>query len=340
MEKVEKKRIDWIDTLRGLAMFFVVWGHNQKFGTLIRKYIYSFHMPLFFFISGLTFGENDKLPFKDYAKKRVKGLIIPYLFLNIICYIIKVVYFNTGIIDEFDYIRAFLGIFYSSNKILPTPCNPSWFLVAIFLVDIIFYLLKKCTKNDFELGVVSIICALISYVNSLSKYQIRSPFHLESVLMGVLFYFLGYLFIKNIKKFDFILKDKLRMLLYGLTLGGIGFITAYVNRRASMDANLYGSLTLFLLSSFCSILGFVLFVNIFLKKSHFLKTIGQNTIFYLGYHYMFALIIMKFYTKLFNSNIYTLLISIGMTIVLYPLSILVKKYCPILIGKVNIKALN
>ena len=49
-------------------------------------------MPIFFFISGLTFGENDKLPFKDYAKKRVKGLIIPYLFLNIICYIIKVIY--------------------------------------------------------------------------------------------------------------------------------------------------------------------------------------------------------------------------------------------------------
>ncbi len=340
MEKIEKKRIDWIDTLRGLAMFLVVWGHNQKNGTLIRKYIYSFHMPIFFFISGLTFGENDKLPFKDYVKKRVKGLIIPYLFLNIICYIIKVIYFNTGIIDEFDYIRAFFGIFYSSNKILPTPCNPSWFLVSIFIVDILFYLLKKYTKNDFQLGLSCTICALISYVNSLSKFQIKTPFHIEAVLMGTMFYFLGYLFIKNIKKFEFILKDKFRMLSYGLTIGSIGFITAYVNRRVSMDGNLYGSITLFFTSSICTIFGLILFVNMFMKKSHFIKIIGQNTIFYLGYHYMLALVLMKFYPKLFNSNLYTLLVSIGITVVLYPLSILVKKYCPILIGKINIKALN
>lgn len=340
MKKVEKKRIDWIDTLRGLAMFFVVWGHNQKNGTLIRKYIYSFHMPMFFFISGLTFGEADKLPFKDFLKKKVKGLIIPYIVLNILCYIIRLIFYKTGIIASFDYIGYIGGVFYANNKILPIPAGPSWFLISLLLVDIIFYFLKRNTNSDFELGVSCFICALISYVNSLSKFQIRGPFHFEAVLMGVMFYYLGYLFIKNIKKFDFLLKDNTRMLFYGLALGSIGFVTAYVNRRVSMDANLYGSITLFFISSICTILGLVLFVNLFLKKSHFLKTIGQNTVFYLGYHSMLILVMKHFYIKLFNSNLYVLLIAIGMTIVLYPLSILVKKYCPILIGKINIKVLN
>ena len=45
-------RIDWIDTLKGVAMIFVVWGHCfPTYKGRIKKYIYSFHMPLFFFIS-------------------------------------------------------------------------------------------------------------------------------------------------------------------------------------------------------------------------------------------------------------------------------------------------
>ena len=49
MKKIANKRIDWLDTLRGLAMFFVIWGHAFPTNKgLVRKIIYSFHMPIFF----------------------------------------------------------------------------------------------------------------------------------------------------------------------------------------------------------------------------------------------------------------------------------------------------
>ncbi len=140
MEKVTK-RIDWIDTLRGLAMYFVVWGHCQKNYNFIRKYIYHFHMPIFFFISGLTFGDSDKIPFKVFAKKKFKSLVIPYFVMNIVCYILMVIMYRFGIIEEFSYLKNFFGIFYSNNKILPFPCGPGWFLLSLFLVNIIFYIL-------------------------------------------------------------------------------------------------------------------------------------------------------------------------------------------------------
>ena len=171
--KKEVKRIDWIDTLRGLAMYFVIWGHCQKNKTIIRKYIYHFHMPLFFFISGLTFGESDKLPFKDFVKRKFKGLIVPYITLNVICYILRIVMFKLGIISHFEYLDNVAGTIFSNNSILPIPCGASWFMLSLFLVDIMFYFFKKYSRNDFELGIACAICGLISYANSLSMFAVK-----------------------------------------------------------------------------------------------------------------------------------------------------------------------
>ena len=77
-----KKRIEWIDTLRGFAMFFVVLGHAfVEKNNIIRNYIYSFHMPLFFFISCLTTERKD-ISFFDYLKKKIKSILISYIMLN------------------------------------------------------------------------------------------------------------------------------------------------------------------------------------------------------------------------------------------------------------------
>ena len=333
MEKVEKKRIDWIDTLRGIAMFFVVWGHCQKNNTFIRKYIYSFHMPLFFFISGLTFGESDKVPFKDYFKKKFKGLVIPYLTLNVICYILWVILFKCGIVSHFNYFENLCGIFYSNNKILTIPCGPAWFLLSLFVIDMMFYFFKKNCRNDFELGIVCSICGLVSYVNSLSGYQIRGPWHIEAVFTGIVFYYLGYLFMKNIKKFDFVLKDKGRMFFYGLIMGALGFAGQIINRRVSMDGNLYGSIFLFYFNSLCTTGGLILFVNFILNKSIIFKDIGKKTMFFLGYQYIVIVILKHYYPILGSGNLYMFINCLITFTILYILSIPVYKYLPWLVGK-------
>ena len=54
---MNKIRIDYIDEMRGLAILFVVIGHIIQFNGIpttnpVFEFIYSFHMPLFFSISG------------------------------------------------------------------------------------------------------------------------------------------------------------------------------------------------------------------------------------------------------------------------------------------------
>lgn len=43
----EKKRVEWLDQLRGTAMFFVVLGHISAISDDQKLLIYAFHMPLF-----------------------------------------------------------------------------------------------------------------------------------------------------------------------------------------------------------------------------------------------------------------------------------------------------
>ena len=82
-----KKRIGWIDSLRGIAMFFVIFGHAfYRRNNKIRNYIYSFHMPLFFFISGLT-TKRSGMTLLQFLKKKCKDLLLPYLALNVFVFI-------------------------------------------------------------------------------------------------------------------------------------------------------------------------------------------------------------------------------------------------------------
>lgn len=77
-------RVEYIDTLKGVAAFLVVLGHivsyNEDFHRLFN-FIYSFHMPLFMFLSGcttvLSYGRSTG---RDgaYLRKRFVNIMVPY----------------------------------------------------------------------------------------------------------------------------------------------------------------------------------------------------------------------------------------------------------------------
>lgn len=59
MEEYMIERIKWIDILRAIAIIFVVIGHTLTEGE-VQTYFYSFHIPLFFFISGMLFKNKEE----------------------------------------------------------------------------------------------------------------------------------------------------------------------------------------------------------------------------------------------------------------------------------------
>ena len=46
------QRIVWLDIAKALGIVAIVLGHTIQ-GGLVKKYVYSFHVPMFFFLKGL-----------------------------------------------------------------------------------------------------------------------------------------------------------------------------------------------------------------------------------------------------------------------------------------------
>lgn len=52
------KRIEWLDTLKLIVIFYIYLGHLGKDAGKLYPFVFSFHVPLFFFISGLFFSDS------------------------------------------------------------------------------------------------------------------------------------------------------------------------------------------------------------------------------------------------------------------------------------------
>ena len=72
-----KGRVRWLDTARCIGIFLVILGHisfGTVFGYSVKNWIYSFHMPLFFFLAGLT---HKEMNFAGSIKKAARQLLLP-----------------------------------------------------------------------------------------------------------------------------------------------------------------------------------------------------------------------------------------------------------------------
>lgn len=104
-------RIVWIDNAKGIGILCVLFGHlalNEGNNLHLFTWIYSFHMPLFFFLSGLTYRYK---PAKEVIRSRIKSLGIPYiLFSNLTILKHTVLSVRDASFDVHQSIKEILGI--------------------------------------------------------------------------------------------------------------------------------------------------------------------------------------------------------------------------------------
>ena len=151
----QKKRLFFLDAARGAAILLVVLGHIWETDDVIPVLIYSFHVPLFFIISGilLNYTESAKRSWKQILTARLTGLIIPYLFYETVFVLIF------GLRSHFDFSSLQANAW---DGLMMKPLNvPLWFLICLFFSELILLLLLKLNRKNWLVGCICFLLYII-----------------------------------------------------------------------------------------------------------------------------------------------------------------------------------
>lgn len=225
-----------ISILQCLAIIFVVAGHVGGLNIFGEWFpIYSFHIPLWFFISGYLYKNEVEESFRRFLWKKVKRLVIPYFILNTCYGIIALFLTKKHIIDY--------GIKGGWEDFLIKPWQEGnqfgldmagWFVLALFLTQILYVsirvILKKIEiENEYIIGVLLLFLGMLGV--TLAYLGFRTGWYLTGVRVcyALPFYHLGRLYHLKLES-----KDKLGNGLYF----AIAFLISY-GMQIITENNLY-----------------------------------------------------------------------------------------------------
>ncbi|MDP9705011.1 acyltransferase family protein [Rahnella aceris] len=187
-------REQWVDYAKGIGIILVVIGHvnrgldsagiyiSEPFFKMFDSIIYTFHMPLFFFLSGLFFISSiQKSDKPEFIKKKVATIAYPYVIWSVIQGSIAVLLSNfTNKKTDFISVLAFPY----------QPTGQFWFLYALFMIFIVACLIYNKRNFTTQLPIITVVSFLL-YIYSLN---IGNLFHLNFITNNIVFFFLGCVF--------------------------------------------------------------------------------------------------------------------------------------------------
>ena len=293
-------RIDWLDLAKGIGILCVVFGHTQ-IPYFSEFFIYPFHVPLFFILSGFCFKIKENETFLIFLINKVKTLLVPYTFFSFIWIIYECV--NKAINDGIN-VRFVLAEFYMYLK--QDHLHAIWFITCIFVLKLIaYFIVKYCNYKNPILVLVAMGFVVLTIIYK-AYVDIQLPWNVEIVLPAMPFFLSGYLLKQNKKLFDIAFNFKY-VLLYFLTyisIGAINFIV-FDGNNIDMYSGRYGNIFLFYIAA---ILGsaFVIGLSIKLSKICFVNYIGKNSLIIFSLHQIVFYIVRDIFNNVTNTIMFLL----------------------------------
>lgn len=319
-----KSRYDNVDILKGVAILLVIWSHTDNYSTELWSNG-TFGNITFFFLSGFFFKVNA--PFKEFCEKRLWRLLMPFLMFYLLSipfrYVIDV--WDSHSFSNFEWNRIWeifrieaRGDYLSLNA-------PLWFLLTIFWIHLFGFFVMRLPKWCVLL--VGCCCLLFKGVSSMWA----TPVMINQACYWFGYFAIGYVVGRPL--LGMLLRRDWRWIILaisGLIVGLLwNFSQFYVEGKyfgiyAAMYY-LWLDVALLALSSF-------VWVG---QMSGWLRFWGVSSLFVLGAHFFVLVPFERLAFKLARvHDPYIGLICAGVTaIVLVPLIIVARRYCPLLIGE-------
>ena len=297
-----------ISILSVIGISFVILGHLNfpatdpgAPGTLYGWFpYYSFHLAIFMFISGYFYKD---LPEKGYVKalggfllKKVKTLLIPYYIINGAFLLLGSVLLDHGFtfLTRFTFSRWLISPWTSLYII--TFSVPTWYLIALFIAEIYFLVLRKIVKSLIKKDLLSEIIMLAVTLGlgimavTIARARGASLTGLVYLRSAAMLFFIefGLFYRKYLEK-----RDVLASLPYFLILMGIQFAVIILSGNAPLSPGLYALYGFGPLGYdyfLCGLTGLLFWLRIARllasvpARSRFIIFIGSNTKYIMSFH--------------------------------------------------------
>ncbi len=185
---VKKTRIDYYDVAKGIGIILVAWVHSR--GPL-SSYIAQFYMPLFFILSGLLYG--DKSTFKEYLKKKLFSLYIPFITWNLLFYFARVLPNMTS--DQILPVLKQTGlILLTLSRGAGQFLGATWFIGRLFVISILYKILDmSIVESKYKDVILLFVFSSLAFLG----FQINLPNTISRTIILGLYFAVGVFCMKH-----------------------------------------------------------------------------------------------------------------------------------------------
>lgn len=190
-------RIIWIDAVKAIGILLVIVGHGPNFSDTLWRFIWAFHMPLFFFVAGYTF--LKKKHNREFIINKAKRLLIPYVFTTCMLMILDLFRYFISVSCNIRFgdcikivFRWLWGGLYGSCWSYDTPfkiydIGAIWFLVTLFLAELMFNKILGLKKEY-----IIVIIVILGYIGLKSKEFLWLPWNIQASCVMLSIMYAGY----------------------------------------------------------------------------------------------------------------------------------------------------
>lgn len=257
MEKSKKQYFNEINIMRGMAVLCVVIGHSfnpTETPTIlgfIKSFVYCFHMPAFFFISGFLEGEKRRSisEKKQAIVKKAKRLMVPYFFLTVVTAVLKLL-FGAFARNPLNYSTLAVDVLIGRNN----PNGGLWFLYALFVIAAFGILVDAVDRTT--------LMVVMFALNILNTFVFQQSGYIVAFFLGYAWiYFMGGVVRKSL--YDRLRHSKALMSAQGIVLiatASVGYIILTFYRIYKVQS--------WALSTMITIIGVLLLFIIAIQIAH------------------------------------------------------------------------
>lgn len=351
MENIrENSRISYLDVAKGIGIILVVMGHTGFLKDAVSKYIFSFHMPLFFVISGMLINlkHEENKDFGETIRKKAKALLIPYVSFSVIYIIISLVENYFGVMSKEELIQGiiYMFTFYGDSTL--------WFLPALLISEVLFIFLMKRMKGHLVF-IISVFLGVIAFVVQTLITPVWAS-HTDSLLVVNLIDFLR-VFLRGIIAESFVAtgffgykyiadskNNKLLDLAKGIALLILTYGVSYFNDTVDFHRVVLGNYASFLLAGILGSFGIIILSKA-MENVRILAYFGRNSLIvmctHLRFYVLFGAINLAFLVNMYVTRakdyIFMLVVLVSSFLLEALIIEIIVRFLPFLIGKSNKK---